>query len=167
MQKYLPRLAILAAAMFFTVAAQAQTVPKERLQRGEYLAAIMDCGGCHTPGILLGKPDRARRLAGSEVGFHISGLGIFYPPNLTPDAETGLGSWSEQDIVKAVRTGVRPDGRQLAPAMPYQSYSTLTDADALALASYLKSLAPVRNQVPMLAGPSEKGTAPYLTLAVP
>lgn len=167
MQKSLSRLAILAAALFSTVAAQAQTTPKERLQRGEYLAAIMDCGGCHTPGILLGKPDRARSLAGSEVGFHIPGLGIFYPPNLTPDAETGLGGWSDQDIVKAVRTGVRPDGRLLAPAMPYQSYSKLTDADALALASYLKSLAPVRNQVPMLAGPSEKAAAPYLTLAVP
>jgi hypothetical protein len=52
-------------------------------------------------------------LAGSEVGFQIPGLGIFYPSNLTPDRETGIGTWSEADIIKAVRAGVRPDGRQL------------------------------------------------------
>jgi len=55
----------------------------------------------------------------------------------------------------------------LAPAMPYQSYAKLTDADALALASYLKSLPAIRNQVPALAGPSEKAPGPYLTVASP
>jgi mono/diheme cytochrome c family protein len=140
---------------------------QERVKRGAYLAAIMDCGGCHTPGVFLGKPDLPREFAGSEVGFQIPGLGIFYPPNLTPDPETGLGRWSEADIVKAVRTGVRPDGRVLAPAMPYSHYGRLTDADAFALASYLKSLKPVRNQVPAITGPSEKATAPYLTVAMP
>lgn len=168
MHKFSVGAAVVAAALFIGVSAQAQTAaPKERLQRGEYLAAIMDCAGCHTPGIFLGKPDMARKFAGSEVGFQIPGLGIFYPPNLTPDTETGLGRWSEQDIVKAVRTGARPDGRMLAPAMPYQSYGKLTDADALALASYLKSLPPVRHQVPKLVGPSEKATAPYLTVVAP
>ncbi len=88
---------------------------QEGAGRGEYLVSIMDCGGCHTPGVFLGKPDMARFLGGSEVGFQIPGLGIFYPPNLTPDPETGLGRWSEADIIRAVRTGVRPDGRQLAP----------------------------------------------------
>ncbi len=48
--------------------------------RGEYLARIMDCGGCHTPGALGGKPDAARALAGSQIGFHIPDLGYFYPP---------------------------------------------------------------------------------------
>jgi mono/diheme cytochrome c family protein len=168
MHKFLAGTAILAAALLTASVIQAQTaVPKERIQRGEYLANIMDCAGCHTPGIFLGKPDMARKFAGSEVGFQIPGLGTFYPPNLTPDAETGLGRWSEQDIVKAVRTGARPDGRMLAPAMPYQSYGKLTDADALALASYLKSLPAIRNQVPALAGPSEKAPSPYLTVASP
>src|SRR5215207_8678653 len=101
---------------------------------------IMDCTGCHTPGTFLGKPDMQRPLAGSEVGFGTPGLGIFYPPNLTPDPETGLGQWTEADIVKAVRTGERPDGRELAPMMPWRSYAALTDDDALALAAYLKSL---------------------------
>ncbi len=145
----------------------APALSQERVKRGEYLAAIMDCTGCHTPGVFLGKPDMKRQLAGSEVGFQLPGLGIFYPPNLTPDPETGLGKWSEADLVKAVRTGERPDGRVLAPVMPYHSYARLTDADARALASYLKSLKPIRNQVPAMTGASEKPVAPYLTVAVP
>jgi len=141
--------------------AQSQT------QRGEYLVTIMDCTGCHTPGTFLGKPDMQRPLAGSEVGFQIPGLGIFYPPNLTADRETGLGTWSEADIIRAVRTGVRPDGRVLAPVMPYHHYGRLSDADAQALASYLKSLKPVRHQAPALVGASEKPTAPYLKIVMP
>ncbi|HEX6979739.1 MAG TPA: cytochrome c [Alphaproteobacteria bacterium] len=145
----------------------APALAQDRVERGEYLVAIMDCTGCHTPGTLIGKPDPQRYLAGSEVGFQIPGLGIFYPPNLTPDPETGLGAWSEADIIRAVRTGVRPDGRTLAPVMPYHSYAKLTDADAQALASYLKSLKPIRNRVPAMIGASEKPTAPYLTVVMP
>lgn len=146
----------------------AQTAPSpDKLKRGEYLVTIMDCAGCHTPGIFLGKPDMQRRLAGSEVGFHIPGLGIFFPPNLTPDRETGLGSWSEADIVKAVRQGTRPDGRMLAPAMPYKAYGSLSDADASALAAYLKSLKPVANKVPAISGPNEKAAAPHLSVVMP
>jgi mono/diheme cytochrome c family protein len=139
----------------------------EPVSRGAYLAAIMDCGGCHTPGVFLGRPDAARPLAGSEVGFQIPGFGIFWPPNLTPDKETGLGTWSEDEIIAAVRTGQRPDGRLLSPAMPWRSYSALSDADALALARYLKSLPPVSNKVAGPAGPSEKAPGPYLTVAMP
>jgi mono/diheme cytochrome c family protein len=137
------------------------------ISRGEYLAMIMDCAGCHTTGVFLGKPDPERYLAGSEVGFQIPGLGIFYPPNLTPDPATGLGAWSADDIVKAVRTGERPDGRILAPAMPYGHYGKLTDADAYALAAYLKSLKPVRHQVPAITGDAEAPKAPYLTVVIP
>lgn len=135
--------------------------------RGAYLAKIMDCGGCHTGGALVGQPDPELWLAGSEVGFAIPGLGVFYPPNLTPDPETGLGKWSEADIVRAVRTGQHPDGRELAPAMPWRSYAALTDEDAAALAAYLKSLKPVRRAAPRPAGPSEKPPSPYLAVAMP
>ena len=83
----------------------------------------MDCVGCHTGGALAGAPDPKLRLAGSDIGFGAPGLGVFYPPNLTPDQETGLGAWSEADIVKALRTGERPDGRELAPMMPWRSYA--------------------------------------------
>jgi hypothetical protein len=94
-------------------------------------------------------------------------LGVFYPPNLTSDRETGLGAWSKDDIVKAVRTGVRPDGRQLVPVMPYPHYSKLTDTDAQALAAYLKSLKPIRHAAPAMIGATEKPTAPYLSVVVP
>ena len=135
--------------------------------RGEYLARIMDCTGCHTPGALMGKPDQARYLAGSDIGFHLPGLGHFWPPNLTPDKETGLGAWTETDIVSAVRKGVRPDGRMLAPVMPWHSYAALTDKDARDLARYLKGMAPVRNAVPPLAGPDATPSSPFLTVVVP
>lgn len=160
--------AMLCAGSIAAPSALAQSqATADRLKRGEYLATIMDCAGCHTPGKFLGKPDFGRMLGGSEVGFQIPGLGTFYPSNLTPDRETGLGNWSEADIVKAVRTGARPDGRMLAPAMPYENYGKLTDSDASALAIYLKSLKPVRNAVPALVGPSEKPTAPYFVVVMP
>ena len=149
------------------LAAGASATAQDKARRGEYLATIMDCAGCHTPGALTGKPDTARHLGGAEVGFELPGMGIFYPPNLTPDRETGLGAWSEGDIVTAVRTGARPDGRILAPVMPYHNYARLTDADAQALAVYLKSLKPVRNKVPEIRGPGENATAPYLTVMMP
>jgi mono/diheme cytochrome c family protein len=137
------------------------------VERGKYLAAIMDCTGCHTTGALAGQPDPAMFLAGSTIGFGIPGFGIFYPPNLTPDVETGLGAWSEQQIIDAVRMGVRPDGRGLAPIMPWASYAALTDGDAQALAAYLKSLPPISHAAPPLTGPEEKAPAPYLTVKMP
>lgn len=136
-------------------------------ERGAYLATIMDCTGCHTPGALRGQPDMGRYLAGADIGFGIPGAGVFYPPNLTSDDETGLGKWSVEDIVAAVRTGVRPDGRNLVPVMPFPSYSALTDDDAVALATYLKTLPAVKNAVPGPFGPTDKATAPYLGPVMP
>jgi mono/diheme cytochrome c family protein len=156
-------LGALAAISMASAAARAE----DKAKRGEYLAAIMDCTGCQTPGALAGKPDMARHLGGSDIGFELPGLGVFYPPNLTPDRETGLGAWSAADIIKAVRTGAQPDGRILAPVMPYHSYARLTDADAQALAAFLMRLKPVSHQAPTPVGPSEKATAPYLTVKVP
>ncbi len=168
MRKAVVKPALLALALAGPlVSAPRESAADERVKRGAYLAAIMDCGGCHTPGALRGKPDHARALAGSDVGFEIPGLGIFYPPNLTPDRETGLGKWSAAEIIKAVRTGSRPDGRVLVPVMPYHSYAKLTDKDAQALAAYLKSLKPVRNQAPAITGPTEKPRAPFLRVVVP
>lgn len=140
---------------------------EDKVARGEYLAAIMDCTGCHTGGALAGKPDPARHLAGSDIGFHLPGLGIFYPPNLTADPETGLGSWSAAEIITAVREGLRPDGRELAPVMPWHSYAALNDADAEALAAYLKSLPPTRFETPGPFGESQSPGYPYLTVVVP
>jgi mono/diheme cytochrome c family protein len=156
-------LAMLTAAGLGAANARAESL----VARGKYLVGIMDCTGCHSTGALTGKPEAAKFLAGSDVGFQIPGLGIFYPPNLTPDAQTGLGNWSEQDIATALRTGVRPDGRELAPAMPWRSYASLSDADVQAVAAYLKTLPAVSHAVPPLTGASEETPAPYFTVVMP
>jgi mono/diheme cytochrome c family protein len=130
-----------------------------QVQRGKYLASIIPCTDCHTPGTFLGKPDMKRYLGGSEVGFEIPGLGVFYGPNLTPDDETGLGKWTKEQIATAITAGKRPDGRILAPAMPVESFKHLTHEDALAIAAYLKTLPAVKNKVPGPFGPSQKPTS--------
>jgi len=167
MSQYRNHLRACLTAIIALAAMQALAQANPTSSRGEYLARIMDCGGCHTPGALIGKPDQARNLAGSEIGFEIPNLGYFYPPNLTSDRQTGLGAWSEADIMRAVRTGVRPDGRVLAPVMPWHSYAVLTDADAQALARYLKSLPPIRHAVPPPGGPDETPSSPFLTVVAP
>lgn len=128
------------------------------VERGKYLVAIIGCGDCHTPGFFFGKPDISKYLAGSDVGFAMPGLGVFVPPNLTPDKDTGLGKWTTDEIVAAITKGERPDGRILAPIMPWKDLAHLTKTDALAIAAYLKSLPPVRNKVPGPFGPSEKAS---------
>lgn len=139
----------------------------DKVKRGEYLVALGACSDCHTPGALMGQPQMDKALGGSNVGFQIPGLGTYYAPNLTPDKDTGLGTWSEADIVKAVRTGERPDGRQLVPVMPYGWYARMTDDDAYAIAAYLKSLAPIANKSPGPFGAGEAPTAPYQVVIVP
>jgi mono/diheme cytochrome c family protein len=140
---------------------------QSQVERGRYLASIGGCGDCHTPGHFLGKPDMARVLGGSEVAFEIPGLGSFAGPNLTPDKETGLGKWSDAQVIAAIRTGVRPDGRILAPVMPWRQLSVLTDQDARALVAYLRSLKPVRNKGAGPFGPSEKPTTLVMKIVPP
>jgi mono/diheme cytochrome c family protein len=130
-----------------------------QVQRGRYLVSVIPCNDCHTPGTFLGKPDMARYLGGSDVGFEVPGLGVFYGPNLTPDDETGLGKWTKEQIATAITMGNRPDGRILAPPMPVESFKNLTHSDALAIAAYLKTLPPIKNKVPGPFGPSEKPTS--------
>jgi mono/diheme cytochrome c family protein len=129
-----------------------------QVERGKYLVAVIGCGGCHTPGFFLGKPDMTKFLGGSDVGFAMLGLGVFVPPNLTPDKETGLGKWTTEQIVTAITKGERPDGRVLAPIMPWNDLAHLTKADALAIAAYLQSLPPVENKVAGPFGTAEKPT---------
>ena len=145
---------------------EAQVADRQQIERGRYLVTLGGCTDCHTPGHFLGKPDTTRELGGSEVGFEIPDLGVFYGPNLTPDKETGLGTWSEADIVKAIQTGVRPDGRGLVPIMPWPAFAKLTESDAHAIAAYLKSLPAVRNQVPGPFGASQTPTS-YVMRIVP
>jgi fructose 5-dehydrogenase cytochrome subunit len=107
----------------------------EAIMRGEYLAKAADCGACHTaPG---GKPFAGGLAIASPVG-------TIYSTNITPSVRFGIGGYSEQQFAQAVRRGIRSDGANLYPAMPYTSYSIFTDADVQALYSYfLRGVAPV------------------------
>ena len=93
------------AALGMSASAEAETL----VERGQYLAHIMDCGGCHNIGSFTPAPNMETPLGGSSIGFQIPGMGTFYPPNLTPDAETGLGKWSDDEIITAFTTGIRPE----------------------------------------------------------
>lgn len=135
--------------------------------RGKYLATISGCNDCHTPGSFFGKRDMAKTLSGSEVAFEIPGMGAFVGPNLTPDKETGLGNWSVDQIVAALRTGKRPDGRELAPIMPWRDLASLTDADARSIALYLRNLPPIANKVPGPFGPGETVTTFSMKISPP
>lgn len=117
------------------------------VDRGKYLVSVMGCTDCHTPGTLYGAPDMSRFLSGSELGWE-GPWGVVYAANLTPDTETGLGKWTVEQIAKAIRTGNRPDGRQLAPIMPWMNFAHLTDEDAMAIASYLKTVPAVKHVAP-------------------
>jgi mono/diheme cytochrome c family protein len=157
------RLAV--ATAIAVMAASTQLASAEsQIARGKYLVIIAGCSDCHTPGSLMGKPDTARFLGGSDVSFVIPGLGAFPGRNLTPDKETGLGTWSTKQIITAMTTGVRPDGRMLAPIMPWEALSKLSKSDARAIAAYLKSLKPVKNAVPGPFGPSETPTTFVMTI---
>ena len=150
--------------MAFINAAAAQQAQAER---GKYLVAIAGCNDCHTPGYFFGKPEMSRYLGGSDVGFEIPGLGVFHGPNLTPDKETGLGNWSRDQIITVFKTGTRPDGRILAPIMPWRALSSLSMRDMRALAAYLQSLKPVKNKVPGPFGPRETPTSFVMKIVPP
>jgi mono/diheme cytochrome c family protein len=105
------------------------------LERGKYLTEAADCVVCHTaPG--------GKEYAGG-FAFKLP-FGTMYSTNITPDPETGIGKYTDQEFLDAMHRGVRRDGARLYPAMPYTSYTYVTDADALAIKAYLFSLAPVR-----------------------
>ena len=104
------------------------------IERGRYLIRAADCEACHTA--IGGQP-----FAGGR-GFVLP-FGTMYSTNITPDKETGIGQYSDAEFLAAVHRGVRRDGAPLYPAMPFASYTYLTDADALAIKAYLFSLAPI------------------------
>lgn len=103
--------------------------------RGEYITWMADCEACHTekdgPPFAGGRP-------------FVLPFGTIYTPNITPDPDTGIGKWSDAQFLRAAHEGISPDGSRLYPAFPYASYTMLTDADVLAIKSYLFSLKPVR-----------------------
>jgi mono/diheme cytochrome c family protein len=152
------------AAFVAAVPAVSARAADAQTERGRYLVEISGCSNCHTPGHFLGHSDMTRLLGGSDVGFALPGAGVFVGPNLTPDNGTGLGAWTEQQIVTAITTGMRPDGRMLAAIMPWRDLANLSKADALAIAAYLKSLPPISHQVPGPFGPAETPSVFVMTV---
>jgi mono/diheme cytochrome c family protein len=139
---------------------------EQKVARGEHLVTVSGCGDCHTPGTLFGSPDMQRKLSGSELGW-TGPWGTTYARNLTPDNETGIGKWSEDDIVKAFRVGQRPDGSPLLPPMPWQDFAAFSDEDAYAITAYLKSIPPVQHKVPDRLAPGVKAPVALVFPAPP
>jgi mono/diheme cytochrome c family protein len=123
---------ILFCALALASAARAET-PAER---GAYLVRAGGCVSCHT--------DEKGGGAPFSGGVALkTPFGVFYSPNITPDAQTGVGGWSDRQFLDALKHGRRPDGAAYYPAFPYTTYARMTDADALAIKAYLDSLPPV------------------------
>ena len=155
-----------------------------RVKRGEYLVKIGGCADCHTPKKMGPKgpeDDPGRFLAGHPENHQLppppdlsgtpwfaatAGMtawtgpwGISYASNLTPDEHTGLGIWTEEIFIKAMRTGQHfGEGRAILPPMPWQNLAALTDEDLQSIYAYLRSIRPVRNRVP---NPVPPGAAPH------
>src|SRR5690348_1936837 len=144
------------AVIAATIAQLPYARAESAIDRGKYLVTFGGCNDCHTPGYFFGKPDTTKYLGGSEVAFEIPGLGAFAGRNITPDKETGIGNWTVEQIITALQQGKRPDGRTLAPIMPYHAFSYLSKDDALAIAAFLQSLTPVKNEVPGPFKPGDK-----------
>lgn len=159
----------------------ADTATEDLVKQGEHLVQIMGCNDCHSPKrmgpngpeiipelMLSGYPSD-RPVASFDKKLLQSGFSVFYPDltgaagpwgisfagNLTPD-ETGIGGWTEQQFAKAIREGKWKgiDGsRPLLPPMPWFNYTKLTDKEVSSIFSYLKSIKPVKNLVPMPVPP--------------
>lgn len=138
------KLAAPAAALAGVLIAAASAQGETLLERGTYLMrGVVACGNCHTP---KGGPLAGREMAG---GFKFDEKPFTaYASNITPDRETGIGGWTDAQIVAAIRDGKRPDGSLIGPPMPTEMYRDLSDRDAQAIVAYLRTVKPVRNAVP-------------------
>jgi mono/diheme cytochrome c family protein len=149
MSRNLLGLLVAAAAMvtvwLFAPTLMPATIPEytysedeQTLQRGRYLINAGGCISCHEG-----------EAGGLSGGMAIeSPFGVFYASNITPDAESGTGSWSATDYIRAIKHGRNPQGSFYYPAFPYLSYATVTDDDAVAIASWLNAQPAIVNEVP-------------------
>lgn len=110
-------------------------------KRGEYISRLGGCHSCHT-----NPKDKDSALAGGVA--LKSPFGVFHAPNITPDKETGIGGWSDEDFVRAMTDGVAPDGSHYYPSFPYTSYTRMTRRDLIDLKAYLDTVRPVRKETP-------------------
>ena len=127
-----------------------------RLKRGEYFVnAVASCFACHSepdtsvPGIV---PKAGHEGAGQKAGSDPD-LGEIHIPNITPDKETGIGNWTDDEIARAIREGVDRDGARLFPIMPYDNFKHMSDEDIASVVVYLRSIPAVRTQFPQCDRP--------------
>ena len=130
---------MLGAALF--VAASSVSGQEDRVEQGRYMTHAGGCISCHTA-----DSEGAVPLAGGRA--METPFGTFYSPNITPDRETGIGGWTDDEFVNAFWEGVSPDGEHYFPSFPYTSYTGASREDLLAIKAYLDSLEPVRQQAP-------------------
>ena len=136
-------LMVLAFGVALAGTANAQS---DLVKRGDYLVnGVLTCGNCHTPkgptGDIMDKAFSGG-LSWDEPPFKVTA------PNITPDKDTGIGSWSDADIKKLIRTGIRPNGVQSAMIMPSDFYEIMTERDLDAVVAYLRTLKSIKNKVP-------------------
>lgn len=120
-------------------------VAETQLERGEYLVrGPMGCGNCHT---LQGPegPDMSKELAGGQLIIDDEMMQA-YSPNITPAGP--VGQWSDAELARAIREGIRPDGSLIGPPMPFTFYRALSDADLAAVVAFLRTLPPIENETP-------------------
>ncbi|MCA9659881.1 MAG: cytochrome c, partial [Myxococcales bacterium] len=123
----------------------AEPASPELLARGKYLAeVVMNCRACHTPLTDKG-PDLDKQYAGGLE--YPDSVGTWRSPNITQDKKTGIGGWTDEQIIDAVRKGVRPTGEQMFPVMPYEYFAAASDDDMKALVAYLRTIEPIDNAV--------------------
>jgi mono/diheme cytochrome c family protein len=130
------------------LSARSEATEQEALvARGDYLVnSIVACGNCHTPRGADHKPIIEMHLAGA---FQVDRAEFTaYAPNITPDRETGIGAWSDTEIIRVIREGVRPDGTIIGPPMPIRVYREMSDTDVRSIVAYLRTVAPVKNSLP-------------------
>jgi len=148
--------------------------PDERdtIDRGAYMIELLGCGSCHTNGAFDGEPDMTKGLAGSSTGIAFTTPldekypGIVYPPNITPDEETGIGNWSDRQIANAIRAGIGSHGDRHIVTMPWQGYSRLSDDDVGAMVAYLRRIKPITNRVPKDVKPGQPASSPFVYFGV-
>ncbi len=121
------------------MAAVSVCAQEDLVERGEYLLYAGGCTTCHTQ-----DSDDAAPLAGGRA--MESPFGTFYTPNITPDRDTGIGAWSDDEFINAFWSGVSPDGEHYFPAFPFTAYTGVSREDLLAIKSYLFSLEPVNKK---------------------
>ena len=129
-----------ALALLLTVAmpGPADAQSREQIARGKYIFGAAAGCGCHT------EPEKAATLLNAGGRKYDGPFGTVYATNITPDAETGIGKWTDDQIITAIRSGRRPNGERLIPVHPYPTFNGIAEEDLRALVAYLRSVPPVR-----------------------